>query len=839
VIILTTKKTERHWFRPAYFMAATAIFVMTIVYLGLSIIWDLRQLESASSDNVQWTLSQTEVEFLEFAKRLSEANANETNDFAQMRQRFDIFYSRIQTLQSASVYASLHELERYEAALLQVHAFLDYAVPLIDSDGPTLRAALDDLAVSVEQTRPLVRTIANSALDYFATQSDTRRKAFAETLLHVAVLMAILVTMLALAVYYLRQLNLQNTVRERETLDTANRMNTVIQTSLDGVIVGDSEGRIIAFNAAAETIFGHRSEDVLGKNLGPLIIPDHLINAHDAGMLRMRNGGEKHVVGKGRVKLEAKRSNGDIFPVELAIQSAQTDEGDIFIAFLRDISASVEAEKELIAARDQALAADQLKTEFLATMSHEIRTPLNGLLGNLTLIQDTKMNSQQLRYIRNMETSGDLLLRHVSDVLDITRYDVGQLQLQQVPINLAKVIQGIVDNQSGMATTNSTTLVWGWDGKPANWVLSDPDRLQHILMNLIGNAVKFTRGGRVSIMIDAEDRDDGLADFTFRVTDTGQGIDDALIDRIFDDFVTGTTAYDRIVGGTGLGLSIARRFATAMGGSITLESEVGVGSTFSLHLPLSLAAPVDDPAQVTVAELPMTGFHILIVEDNEINRTVVREMLRKDGQLTTEVQDGAAAVEIANDRSFDLILMDISMPIMDGRAATRAIRSGSGVCANKPIVALTANALATEQAHFLEDGMNAILTKPLSRDALRNTIHTLLADGPEQECRKLKSPHANEMRDLVGEGKYSELRIRFIAEVDHFHGWLAEKPQAALSDVADQAHKIAGSAATFGMTDYRAALVTVENAAKDQQLDDLRAAITSLGPIWDMSQSSF
>ena len=836
---MKTKQTDNRWFGSAYLVAAGLVFSIAIFFLSFNVARDLRQLESASSDNVQWTLAQTEVEFLEFTKKLSEAKADGGGDLAPMRQRFDVFYSRIQTLQSASIYVSLHNLEDYEAALQQVHAFLDRTVPLIDSDDVTLRAALDDIAVSANQTRPLVRTVANSALDYFANESDTRRQAFAGTLFQVAALMAILVTVLALTVYYLRRLNVQNTIRERETLDTAERMNTVIQTSLDGVIVSNTDGRIVAFNAAAENIFGHKSEDVLGKSLGPLIIPDHLVDAHDAGMKRMRDGGEKRVVGKGRVKLEAKRSNGDIFPVELAIQSAQTDEGEIFIAFLRDISASVEAEKELIAARDQALAADRLKTEFLATMSHEIRTPLNGLLGNLNLIQDTKLNGHQLRYIRNMETSGDLLLRHVSDVLDITRYDVGQLQLRQVPLNLAKVIQEIIDSQSGTATTNSTTLTWGWTGEPVNWVLSDPDRLQHILMNLIGNAVKFTRGGSVSIMVDAQHGDDDRVDVNFQVTDTGQGIDDDLKGRIFDDFVTGTTAYDRVVGGTGLGLSIARRFATAMGGSIAVESEVGIGSTFSLHLPMIQTTAVDAPAPAMMAQHPGTGFHILIVEDNEINRTVTREMLRKDGQLTTEVHDGAAAVDIAHDCPFDLILMDISMPIMDGRTATRAIRSGGGVCANTPIIALTANALATEQADFLEDGMNAILTKPLSRDALRAMVHRCLAEPLEHGHEKPNSPHANEMRDLIGEEKYNKLRARFVEEVEALHSWLAKKTPTDLPEVAKRAHKVAGSAATFGATDYRTALITVENVAKAGRTDELGSAIAALGPIWDTTQSSF
>jgi len=834
-------KTSRHtgqWIRRAYIVLAVLAFLSGILFLAVSVVQDLRRLESARSDNVQWTLSQSEVEFLEFSKQLNATEPGSAADLAMVRQRFDVFYSRIATLETASVYRTLLGNEDYSQALASVRRFLDTTVPFIDADDPALNAALPTILENTDLTRAAVRRLANSSLNSFAASADQRRSEFAQTLVKLAVAVILLFLALGLTVYNLRRLNKQKTRQQKATAETAARMDTIIQTSLDGVIVANEEGRILAFNAAAENIFGHAAKDVIGKSLGPLIVPDHMIEAHDAGMARMKAGGEKRVVGQGRVQLEAKHSNGNLFPVELAIQSAETEQGKIFIAFLRDISMRVAAEKALIEARDQALAADRLKSEFLTIMSHEIRTPLNGLLGNLSLLQDTKLNAQQLRYINNMETSGDLLRQHVTDVLDLSRYDVGHSEMREVPMNLAPFVQSIVDSQSGMAAKNNTTIEWDWLGSPHNWVLCDPDALQHVLMNLVGNAVKFTRDGSVSITLETENATDEQADFIFSVGDTGMGIADELKARIFDDFVTGSVAYDRNVGGTGLGLGIVRRSVSAMGGQISVESKPQAGSTFEVRLRLKKTDPVVHERPKPKAPLAVASLRVLIVEDNEINCAVAREMLRSQGHTTAEVHDGAAAVASAQDQVFDLILMDISMPVMDGRSATRKIRNGNGPNARTPIVALTANAMAKEQAAFLADGMNGVLVKPLSRTALQDVIQDLVADVEAPEGNAVENAHQNEMREVLGATAYGKLRDGFISEVEKLHSWLRIDDLRDLPDLAARCHKIAGSAAVFGAAHYREALIAVENAANSGQVESVKSTLGALEPVWTETKAN-
>ncbi|KQI67863.1 histidine kinase [Loktanella sp. 3ANDIMAR09] len=795
-----------------------------ILFLAFNVSREIRLLGSANSDNVQWSLAQTEVEFLEYRRHLN----GEPVNLSALRRSFDVFYSRMDTISQASVFETTRADVGFSDTLRDIQLFLTASVPIIDADDADLRLQVPELIALADSIRPSVRGLATAGLDIFARESDVQREAVARTMSQLAFALSLLIGTLGLAIFYLYRLITIVSRREAQQKQTAVRLNTVIGTSLDGVIVSDARGRIIEFSPAAEVIFGHSRHDVIGRDIGQIMVPPHLRDAHDAGMERMRTTGEKHVVGKGRVKLEAQRANGDVFPIELAIQSATTDSGEIYIAFLRDISARVAAEAELVAARDRALAGEKLKTEFLATMSHEIRTPLNGILGNMDLLQNTTLTPDQARYLRHMETSGRLLLTHVSDVLDITRYDAGKLNIQRVAMNLGDLVQDIIDSQSSMAAQNGTALDWGWDGLPQVWVESDPDRLQHVLMNLVGNAVKFTRQGKVSLTVSV--RTDGPGDrLRVEIEDTGPGLAADLKDRVFDDFVTGNTAYDRDVGGTGLGLAIAKRFVTALDGQIGVDSEPGQGCTFWIDIPIKRVTHHPGAVETKRSPTKIAPLDILVVEDNEINRIVVRDMLQAAGHRVTEAHDGQQGMIKAHSHAYDLILMDISMPVMDGRTATRLIRTGQGASANTRILALTANVLQDERVAFLEDGMDGVLTKPLTQAAL----HAALAkeDRAEKTAPRstdvIDSQHNRETRDVLGADTYDMMRSRFDADMGALIAELtdgADDPAA----VAAAAHKGAGSAAVFGAIALRETLKQIETAAKSGDTAALPGLIATL-----------
>lgn len=803
------------------------------MFLTYKVTREIRVLGSAGSDNIQWSLAQTEVEFLEFQDQIKTDDVS----LSQLRQKFDVFYSRINTMKTASVFEELRADTMSREQLDAVSMFLDDAVVLIDAEDPILIGSIPELTDMAEDARPRVRAMATSSLRLFAEAADTQRQAVARTLTQLAEALAFFICALALLTVYLFRLNSSIFTREREKNQTAKRMNTVMGTSLDGVIVSDANGRILDFSPAAETMFGHFAGDVLGQEIGELIVPDHMRDAHNHGMERMRLGGEKHVVGKGRVQLEAKHASGETFPVELAIQSAETDDGDIFIAFLRDISLRLSADAELVAARDKALAGEKMKTTFLATMSHEIRTPLNGLLGNMSLLRDTSLTRLQDRYVSYMETSGRLLMSHISDVLDITRYDAGKLTTLSEPMNISALLQDIVDNQSSTASQNETTLEWGWDGPAMNWISSNHDRLQHVMMNLIGNAVKFTKRGKVSVTVRTL-QDGGDDRLLIEISDTGPGISEELAARIFDDFVTGNTAYDREVGGTGLGLSIAKRFVTSLGGTIGVNSIVGEGSTFWIKLPVKPAQAPADAERQSANQVLSRSLKVLLVEDNEINRVVAREMIEAEGHTVILAGDGRMGVEKSKAEKFDLIFMDISMPIMDGRVATRTIRDGDGASANTPIIALTANAVAEEQENFKADGMNGVLTKPLSRSALRKTLLNHQPKNQTGVASPISHDHSAEARAALGEVAFVKLRGHFVNEVDDLISWLQSDDTQDYIEIAGRSHKVAGSASVFGAVQLNEALKTLEVAAKSGDHAKVERIVFGLGSIWSDTKAA-
>jgi PAS domain S-box-containing protein len=604
------------------------IALSALAFLSVNFARDLCLLESAKSDNVQWTLSQAEVEFLEFDIYLEAAARASTPVLGTLRRGFDIFYSCIKILSDASIYEPLRGLPEFSDNLITLQSFLDSSVGAIDAPDDQLQTALPVLVEHAREVRGNVRKLSNSGLNYFANVSDRHRTKIAVTLAQLAAVVTILMATLVLLALYLGQLNRLNDLRRREAIQASERMKLVTSTALDAVVVADINGVVLDFNATAVQMFGFTAREAIGRALGDLIVPTHTRAAHGAGMKRMRVGGKKHIVGKGRTKLDAVRKNGELFPVEFAIESVDTDEVMIFVSFLRDISNRVAAESDLVATRDRALAGEKTKSDFLATMSHEIRTPLNGLLGKLALLGGTSLSGDQIRYVKNMDTSGKLPMSHISDVLDITRYDAGKLKLRPVFMNIGTLVQDIVDNQSGAAAANQTTLDWGWNGESMDWIYADKERIQHILMNVVGNAVKFTHGGLIAVSVQVIGRLSGAEALQITVRDTGIGMDETLKMQIFNDFMTGDVSYDREVGGTGLGLGIAQRFVKALGGIIEVESAVGEGSTFVTRFPI---VPSEAPR---VAEFDATRQirsdpgSILLVEDNEINRAVAREMLR-------------------------------------------------------------------------------------------------------------------------------------------------------------------------------------------------------------------
>lgn len=815
-----------------------SLFVATISVLVLDVRTQMSNLATASSDNVQFAMTQaeTEVQMLRIAA-LKNALSDEA-DLTEVRLRYDVFYSRVQTLASSAVFSDLRSNPRTAEQLAFLQDFLETWTPVIDGDDAQLLSALPALAEDAVDARQAARRISLEGIEFFSSIRDMQRASVARTLFNIAVLTVALVALLLIVAVALMRVA---RARERDLADNRlirKRMETIISTSLDAVIVTNRQGRIEDYNGAAERIFGYSREEAIGADMAELVIPDHFRQGHEAGMRRYLDTGQFRVIDQGIVQLEAKRKGGDVFPVDFSLARANSPTGEIFIGFVRDISDRVRVERTLKAARDRAVEGERKKAELLAVMSHEMRTPLNGILGSLQLLDMDSYDAQTQRYLRIIQSSGKLLLGHVNDVLDISRLDAGKMSMQKTRFDLVDLLREIVESQSIQAEQNGNKLLLTPPSPSLHEVYSDPDRLRQILLNLISNAIKFTQNGTITLEAECHK---GLREVELRVIDTGVGIAEEDLERIFGDFVTIDSTYSRKAGGTGLGLGISQRLATALGGELGAESELGDGSLFWLRLPMDAPenaaqvlpeTPEEDGEQVVPAGKSM---NVLVVEDNAINRMVVRKMLETGGHTVTEAHDGGQGVETAAQVAFDVILMDISMPVMDGVAATKEIRrSGTNV----PIIATTAHAMPDELAAFRAAGMNDVLIKPISRAALLNMLARISpsGDAPTKAAKTgltiFDAAHFADIATEFSDSQLADMVATVTTEVTAFLAMPLSPDKDARQALAAEAHRMAGSTGVFGAMRLAALLREFQSAAPTAAMDDLVQMRRKIAACW-------
>lgn len=526
---------------------------------------------------------------------------------------------------------------------------------------------------------------------------------------------------------------------EKDLANSREMFKTVFKNSPVAILVTDSQQHIVAWNPFAQTMLNMDWASLFNKPLKDLFSPQE--------WERFQSFPQKTRKGVlADVETEVVTNDGSSLDVSLSLSGVRNAQGDVIgtIGIMHDVSSQKKAHDLLLASKRAAEAASEAKTMFLANMSHEVRTPMNTILGMVGLTLDTDLTSEQRDNLLTVKNAADILLSLLNDILDLSRVEAGKIQLEDIEIDIERTVQSVCKTMDILAHNKGLILRWVVDEAVPDMVKGDPVRLRQILVNLINNAIKFTKEGKIQVEVKVRQDWGDRVELLFSVSDDGIGIEKDKQDAIFDVFTQEDVSTTRQFGGTGLGLSICKKLLELMHGRIWVESEKNHGSTFFFTVPYVVVHKDDVPqalqeesiesqlmAQISRQKVsdhaPSQArvLHILLAEDNLVNQKMTQRILEKKGWKVSVANNGQEVLDMMNDQSFDLILMDAQMPVMDGLESTRRIRQKEhGTERRIPIVALTARAMEGDRKKCLEAGMDSYVSKPIEREHLFEAIQS-------------------------------------------------------------------------------------------------------------------
>ncbi len=540
------------------------------------------------------------------------------------------------------------------------------------------------------------------------------------------------------------ELEMRLAMREQAAAESrARRLAAIVESSDDAILTKSLDGTILSWNAGAERLYGYRPEEVVGRQI-TVIVPPELAHEVPQILERIRQGERIEHYETVRVSKDGRQID-----VAVTISPVKDRDGSVVAAsaIARDISARKENDRQLAEAHRQAMEASRLKSDFLANMSHEIRTPMNGVIGMTGLLLDTDLTPEQREYAETVRGSAEALLTVINDILDFSKIEAGRLDLEILDFDVRTAVEEAAELLAEQTAAKGLELATLIQPNVPVRVRGDPGRLRQALLNLLGNAVKFTDRGEVVVRASvAEESDDDVL-LRFSVTDTGIGIPPEQQGRLFESFSQADTSTTRRYGGTGLGLAITKNLAELMGGTVGMNSLPGKGSTFWFTARLGKASELPAPPPT----IGLEGLHVLVVDDNATNRSVLLQNLRGWGIRAATAADGFEALEMlaaaaTTDDPFRVAILDYHMPGMDGLELARAIR-GDDALADVRLVLLTSSGRRGDAARAHQSGIESFLTKPVRQSVLCRSLTTVLGlPGPESDKPLLTRYSLSEMQ---------------------------------------------------------------------------------------------
>ena len=533
------------------------------------------------------------------------------------------------------------------------------------------------------------------------------------------------------AIQQLNQEISERQVVEQELRLSESKLNSIFISVPEAIVVADARGKIVQCNVATSEIFGFSLRELIGQNVNVLMQrSEH--RAHDGYLEAYQRTGEKRLMAQPRV-VQGMRKDGTLFPVRVTVKETRVDDAHFFIGVIQDFTAIQHTQDLLVEAKNKAEQANRLRGEFLANMSHEIRTPMNGILGMTELAMSAGDAKVQKEYLSLARDSASHLLHIINQILDFSKIEAGALELELLTVCPSQLIRHTSRSLEQLAQAKGIELRIVNDPALPDLVWMDPVRVRQVLTNLIGNAIKFTEDGKVTVKskVHATANQD-VVRIEISVADTGIGFDAMRTDALFSPFTQADGSITRSYGGTGLGLAITRSLVQLMGGDVQATSEQGQGACFTINFPVQCvtldATEVDaggGNASEPEAQVATRPLSVLLVEDHEINRKLAQIMLQRMGHTFVLANDGQQALDCLDQENFDVVLLDVMMPVMDGLTALKLWRERESERSlpRTTVLMVTAHAMTGDRERFIAAGADGYVSKPMSEASLRKEIN--------------------------------------------------------------------------------------------------------------------